>query len=425
VILKRLHEIKFIQTKKDKASTIDFLVSFGNIYKKLFTIIFDKDVRFFVDTDKIVIDKVKSFCEKTDEELDSELLDLLSKLASGDLRGHEGISKSSDFVNQLDSNDEIEMFKNILDNKLRLGIGATDVNKLCTSLSVDQFQVMFAQQYKKVKNIDWKKEYYIQPKIDGMRCIGIKEGLKGIKFYSRTGKAITSLQHLEKAINDRCWNKEFVMDGEIESGASLEETGAIRRKDEQAEDAVYTLFGVYNYEQWESKRHVEPYITTYAITHDFIEDYGVEGIRIIPTYVIKYAESEEKFHALVTEYYQEFLEQGYEGAVLKTANHVYQPSTGSRRSADWIKIKPEETTEGIIVDILEGNGDHQGLVGKFIVKWVDVEFEVAPGNLNHESRKRIWENKESYIGYEVEFKYQVLSIYGVPRHASAIKIRNK
>lgn len=427
VILARLCNIKFIKAKKDKANEIDFLVSFGNTYKKLFNIIFDKDVRFFVDTDKIVIDKVKTFCMKSDEELDFELLDLLTKLASGEFRGNDGISKCSDFANQLDSSDEIEMFTNILDNKLRLGIGATDINKLCKNLTIDQFEVMFAQQYKKVKIIDWKKEHYIQPKIDGMRCIGIKEYQKGIKFYSRTGEPITSIEHLEKEINSKCLNENFVLDGEIESGTSLEETGAIRRKDEQVEDAVYTLFGIYKFDEWQSKQHAEPYSLTYAITKDFLEDHAIDLniIRLIPTYVIRFAETEEKFHELVTEHYQEFIEQGYEGAVLKTADHVYQPSAGSKRSNDWIKIKPQETTEGIIVDILEGKGDHQGLVGKFMVKWLNVEFEVAPGNLNHESRKRIWENKDSYLGYEIEFKYQLLSIYGVPRHASAIKIRGK
>jgi ATP-dependent DNA ligase len=344
-------------------------------------------------------------------------------LASEELRGNAGVQKCIDFADQL-MPAEIKMFINILENKTRLGIGATDINKLCKLFKIEQFEVMFAQQYKKVKNIDWTKEHYIQPKIDGMRDIGIKKAFDAIKFYTRTGKPITSLRHLEQEVNEKMWKLSFVMDGEIESGASLEETGAIRRKDEQAEDAVYTLFGIYNYEQWMEKNHKEPYFTTYAVTRDLLEDYKPKGIRLIPTYRIK-AKSEEEFHELVTKYYQEFLEQGYEGAVLKTTDHVYQPSAGSKRSNDWIKIKPEETTEGIITEIIEGEGQHQGLVGKFMVKWVDATFEVAPGNLNHESRKRIWDNKEAYLGSEIEFKYQVLSIYGVPRHASAIKIRNK
>lgn len=425
MILETLNRVSTIKTKADKAWELDEACKISTFHPELLNLIFDKDVRFFVDTLKVSkgLSGMMPIMAKADYELDFELLQLLKMLASEELRGNAGVQKCIDFADQL-MPAEIEMFINILENKTRLGIGATDINKLCKRFKIEQFEVMFAQQYKKVKNINWTKEHYMQPKIDGMRCIGIKYGLKGINFFTRTGKPITSLQHIEKEINEKMWNKSCVFDGEIESGASLEETGAIRRKDEQAEDAVYTLFGAYSVDEWETKQHTEKYFTTYAITQDLLEDYKPAGIRLIPTYRIK-AKSEEEFHELVTKYYQEFLEQGYEGAVLKTADHVYQPSAGSKRSSDWIKIKPEETTEGIIVDILEGEGQHQGLVGKFIVKWIDVTFEVAPGNLNHESRKRIMENKEAYLGSEIEFKYQVLSIYGVPRHASAIKIRNK
>lgn len=425
MILETLNRVSTIKTKADKAWELDEACKISTFHPELLNLIFDKDVRFFVDTLKVSkgLSGMMPIMAKADYELDFELLQLLKMLASEELRGNAGVQKCIDFADQL-MPAEIEMFINILENKTRLGIGATDINKLCKRFKIEQFEVMFAQQYKKVKNIDWTKEHYIQPKIDGMRCIGIKHALKGINFFTRTGKPITSLQHLEKEINEKMWKKSFVMDGEIESGASLEETGAIRRKDEQAEDAVYTLFGIYHLEQWLEKKNTEKYSSTYAITYDLLQDHKPAGIRLIPTYRI-HAISEEEFHSLVTKYYQEFLEQGYEGAVLKTADHVYQPSAGTKRSNDWIKIKPEETTEGIIVDMLEGEGQHQGLVGKFIVKWIDVTFEVAPGKLTHESRKRIWDNKEAYLGLEVEFKYQLLSKYGVPRHASAIKIRNK
>ena len=426
MILETLNQISNIKTKADKAYILDEAAKISTFHPELLRLIFDKDVRFFVDTNKLSkgLSGMMPIMAKADYELDFELLQLLKMLASEEIRGNVGVQKSIDFANQL-MPAEIEMFINILENKTRLGIDATIINKFCKLFKIEQFEVMFAQRYDKVKKFDWSKEYYIQPKIDGMRCIGIKQGLRGINFYTRTGKPITSLRHIEQEINEKMYNKSMVLDGEIESGASLEETGAIRRKDEQAEDAVYTLFGAYNLEQWETKKHIEPYHTTYAITKDLIEDNNLQSIRLIDTYVIKNIETEEEFHKLVNKYYQEFLDQKYEGAVLKTANHIYQPSAGSRRSADWIKIKPQESTEGIIVDILEGEGEHQGLVGRFTVKWLDVTFDVAPGNLNHESRKRIFENKESFIGSEIEFKYQLLSIYGVPRHAFCIKIRNK
>ena len=164
-------------------------------------------------------------------------------------------------------------------------------------------------------------------------------------------------------------------------------------------------------------------ITYYENTKKMLEEHPMDNVRLIPSYEI-YATDEEDFYSKVMKYYQEFLDQGYEGAVLKTSDHVYQPSAGTRRSLDWIKLKPKESTEGKIVDILEGEGQHKGMVGKFIMKWLDVTFEVSPGKIPHNKRKFIMEHPEQFKGKDLEFVYQVLSKYGVPRTASAIKVRD-
>ena len=43
--------------------------------------------------------------------------------------------------------------------------------------------------------------------------------------------------------------------------------------------------------------------------------------------------------------------------------------------------------------------------------------------LKRDMRKYMFEHPELYIGKTLEFKYQQLSKYGVPRHAYAVKIR--
>jgi ATP-dependent DNA ligase len=274
---------------------------------------------------------------------------------------------------------------------------------------------MFAQRMDKLKSIDETKKYVVQPKIDGNRCICIKKGNEA-KFYTRTGKDIISVPHLAALIAEV--PTDFVLDGEIENGGSLEDTGAIRRKDETIENAVYTIFGVYPIDEWESKKHRLPYDRSYKEAKRIVEFIDNKQIRVIPSYPM-YPISDEE----ILLFMQRFLDEGYEGAVIKTFDHVYQPSAGSKRSKDWIKVKPQESTEGIILDIIEGEGLHQGQAGKFKVKWLDVEFEVAPGKFNHEQRIHMLANKQNYISKPLEFTYQCLSQYGVPRHAYAIKIR--
>jgi hypothetical protein len=423
MILSLLNEIAGIKNKIDKAFHLDQASKLSEFHPILLNIIFDKNVRFFVDVNKVKrgLSDLSSMVVKTDLELDKELLDLLTLLASEDLRGNAGVLKCINFADQLNP-EEIKVFLNILENKIRLGIGATDINKYCQTFKIDQYEVMFAKKVEHISDIDWNKRYCIQPKIDGNRCIDEKFEYKN-KFLTRTGKPLTSIDFIGNQINNAFGKyPNFVLDGEIESGSTLESTGAIRRKSEQVEDAIYTLFGIYDYDQWQTKQHTDTYEEVYNRTKHLLELHPMLNVRLIPSYNIE-AKSEEEFFEIVMKYYQEFLDQGYEGAVLKTLDHVYQPSAGTRRSIDWIKLKPKESTEGIIVDILEGDGEHQGMLGKFLVKWLDVTFEVSPGKIKHKERKEIMNNPSKYIGKEVEFFYQTLSVYGVPRGAFAKRIR--
>lgn len=416
-ILASLRWVQNQSRKECKAMQLDAITMNGPQYIELLCMIFDKDIRFFADVKKVkkLMSESKPLMQDPDAEIDLNLLQLLKVLSSEEIRGDEAHARCAGFADKLIENEDVEMFLSILQNKTRLGIGATDINKYCKSFKIEQFEVMFAQRMDKIKAIDNTKVYVVQPKIDGNRCICIKKGNEA-KFYTRTGKDITSIPHLAELIANV--PTDFVLDGEIESGGSLEDTGAIRRKDETIENAVYTIFGVYPINEWESKKHRLPYDRSYKEARRIVDFIDNNYIRMIPSFMM-YPISDEE----ILLFMQRFIDQGYEGAVVKTADHVYQPSAGSKRSKDWIKVKPQESTEGIILDVLEGEGLHQGQAGKFKVKWLDVEFEVAPGKFDHATRIHMLANKQNYIGKRLEFVYQCLSQYNIPRHAYAIKIR--
>lgn len=409
-----------------KGELLDSIALRGEKQKELLQIIFDKDVRFFIDTDKILQggDGIGSLLIKGDDELEEELLSILKNLSKRDISGKEAINICIQYTDQLKSIENINMFIDILDNKTRLGIKATSIEKYCREFKIDQYEVMYALAYKKAKNIDWTQRWAAQPKIDGNRQIFEKAVNQPGVFFSRTGKITTSLEKLSNELTDIFGPGPYVIDGEVENG-TLEETGFIRRRSEQANDAIYTIFGIYDYEQWETKKHTEKYSTTmnimdsWTIRQRFVES---KNIRMIESYEIK-ATSEDDFHKKIQHYMNRFIEQGYEGVVIKTLDHVYQPSAGTRRSKDWIKIKPEEDADGVIVSIDEGEGDDRGLAGVFKIRWMTNIFPVSSGKIKRDMRKYMFEHPELYIGKTLEFKYQQLSKYGVPRHAYAVKIR--
>ena len=59
--------------------------------------------------------------------------------------------------------------------------------------------------------VDWSQPVYIQPKLDGVRCLFTKDGA-----YSRTGKKFMNLAHIELALIPFFkQNPDIVLDGEL------------------------------------------------------------------------------------------------------------------------------------------------------------------------------------------------------------------
>ena len=62
-----------------------------------------------------------------------------------------------------------------------------------------------------IKRVDYSKPVYIQPKLDGVRCLFTKDGA-----YSRTGKQFKNLAHIElELIPFFKDNPNIILDGEL------------------------------------------------------------------------------------------------------------------------------------------------------------------------------------------------------------------
>jgi DNA ligase-1 len=194
----------------------------------------------------------------------------------------------------------------------------------------------------------------VQPKLDGMRAI-----FHGGKFWSRTRKPIALIDHLMKEISALNINPNLVLDGELynhEYSEDFEEILSAARRQKNVSDKVH---------------HIQYHVYDIALGATFekrmekLEQLNLRVpskscIVIVPTKIV---ENEEQLR----EVYDEFLEAGYEGAMVRNLHATYE----NKRSAHLLKMKEFTDAEFKVVDIEEGRGKLQGHVGAFVCEISD------------------------------------------------------
>jgi ATP-dependent DNA ligase len=94
----------------------------------------------------------------------------------------------------------------------------------------------------------------------------------------------------------------------------------------------------------------------------------------------------------------EWLELGMEGAVLKRKDAPYRP--GSRRRDGFVKVKPQATTDAIVIGYEMGKGaSNKDYVGALKIRLIDTEAETSCG-----VHKTV-EQAEALIGRRVEIAH--------------------
>ena len=208
------------------------------------------------------------------------------------------------------------------------------------------------------KPIDYSKPTFIQPKLDGVRCVIQYDKEYGVKAYSRTGKQWLNIDHILMELYDFFQKyPNVILDGELynhDLRDNFEKIISLVRKtkptdEDRQEAAELTQFHCYDIidetmefdQRLNFIRNEVP--VTYCI-HDTI------------TTQIQWEVSAKACHA-------GNLSEGYEGSIVRT-NDTYQ----CKRSHNLRKFKDFHDAEATIIDWVEGKGKRKGTIGKFVGK---------------------------------------------------------
>ena len=261
------------------------------------------------------------------------------------------------------------------------------------------------------KPVDWSEKVFIQPKLDGVRCIFTKDGA-----YSRTGKEFKNLAHIKYDLTDFFRkNPNTVLDGELYNHAlkdDFEKIISLVRKQKPTENDRRNAQHLVQYHVYDTIAEGPDYESRFNWLRTNLPIAAT--MTLIKNTVVESQDEAKMLHNV-------HLAQGYEGSMLRL-NKPYE----QKRSYNLQKFKDFSDTEATITGYQAGKGKFTGLIGKFFMEDDDGnEFGCPIGKgYNFADRKAILDNIHEYIGQRATFTYFQRTQAGSYRHPLFKTLRN-
>jgi len=288
--------------------------------------------------------------------------------------------------------------------KLELGF-FEDINNIDTSTL---FKPMLACDFNDYKD---KITYpvYVQPKLDGIRCIVRKDGM-----WSRNGKPIISAPHIFENLK-HLFDEEsdLIIDGELYIHSNQNDFNTICslvKKTKPTKEDLEESAKLIEYWVYDVPSHNAGFDSRKVSIYKF---HGIDKVKMVAPNRV---ENEEQ----LKEKYGMFMSQGYEGLMVRIGKGTYE----NKRSKTLLKYKTFHDSEYTILEVHEGKGRLQGKVGQMLFKNEEGKEFYSTVNGTEEYLTELWEQKDTLIGQQATIKYFELTVDNVPRFPKVIAIRN-
>ena len=269
------------------------------------------------------------------------------------------------------------------------------------------------------KPIDYTKPVFMQPKLDGVRCLiqynKLNCGEHEVVAYSRTGKQWKNIAHICVALKPFFkQNPNVILDGELYNHALRDDfekiISCVRKTKPTAIDRAESrrLVQFHCYDIVDETMKFED---RYKFLFNNLRDYY--GVRTVVYYKGIFSETQAKTVHKMN------LEAGYEGSILRL-NDAYQ----CKRSHSLRKFKDFHDAEAVIVDWVEGKGKRKGTIGKFVAIDNDGNKFGMPVMDNFKKLQTMFKEMQSWVGLEATFTYFERTKAGSYRHPLFKAIRN-
>ena len=323
------------------------------------------------------------------------LFNFLDSLLSGHWAGYEAKRQV-----QLYAEEHGDLVKLIVKRDLDCGAAATTVNSAKPN-TIPVFKIQLAKEVLLSKVVF---PCLAQIKYDGVRIMIVNRTDTGVTFYTRNGKTVL-LPSIAKQI-EKFKLSPFVLDSEVtlKDGKMEDRTSvsgminsAIHGGAIDEAKLVFNVFDALTIEEFDTVTCYRPYKN--RLEHHFFILESMKNDQIIPAFTMP-VDNEEH----VTMFYEQLINEGYEGIILKSDSHKYS----FKRSKDWVKMKETKTADLYCDAVVGGTGKYEGMIGALScsgeVEGKQVSVNVGSGLTD---TQRDW-GQEVFLYETIEVKYNAV-----------------
>ena len=280
------------------------------------------------------------------------------------------------------------------------------------------------------KPIDYNNTIFMQPKLDGVRCLIQSEDVEyhepntgrlikaqAVKAYSRTGKEWKNIDHILQALAPFFQaNPTVILDGELYNHALRDDfekiISCVRKQKPTAIDRAESRRLV-QFHCYDIVDETLPFVDRTAwLNKQKLSLQMAYGVRKVHTESVLDEKDAKLFH-------NHCLDQGYEGSILRT-NEVYKCG----RSWSLRKFKDFHDAEATLTDWVEGKGKRKGTIGKFMAIDADGNTFGMPVMDNFKKLQTMFKEMQTWVGKEATFTYFERTKAGSYRHPLFKAIRD-
>ena len=262
---------------------------------------------------------------------------------------------------------------------------------------------------------------YVQPKLDGFRGItfrGTNKSSGKVSIVSRNGLPYPHLEKIKKELESFPLIKQgYSLDGELYiHGVSIGELRSVLGRKELNNQKVINIeknIKYYIFDFFKNNEEI-PFEKRLLKLQEAFNNWNSKLVQLTDTKIVKSLEDVKTSR-------NKFIENGYEGIIVRNKNGIYLPG---KKSIDVFRSKEFKTDLFMIIGANEGKGNNKGtVIWELQCLNTKKTFTAKPIGTKEE-RTQLYNNRNKYIGLKIPIKYYELdkTTGCVTRHPVALEV---